>query len=60
MTVLSGTLAFGMGDKVDPAAMKKLSAGGFARMPAEMRHYVEAAAPTTIQITGPVRSRSTT
>jgi quercetin dioxygenase-like cupin family protein len=52
VTVLSGTLAFGMGDKVDPAAMKKLSAGGFARMPAEMRHYVEAAAPTTIQIHG--------
>ena len=50
--MLSGTLAFGMGDKVDPAAMKKLSAGGFARMPAEMRHYVEAAAPTTIQIHG--------
>ena len=50
--MLSGTLAFGMGDKVDPAAMKKLSAGGFARMPAEMRHYVEAAAPTTIQIRG--------
>jgi quercetin dioxygenase-like cupin family protein len=52
VTVLSGTLAFGMGEKVDPASMKKLSAGGYARMPAEMRHYVEATAATMIQIHG--------
>ena len=52
VTVLSGTLAFGMGEKVDPAAMKKLSTGGYARMPAEMRHYVEAASATTIQVHG--------
>jgi quercetin dioxygenase-like cupin family protein len=52
VTVLSGTLAFGMGDKADPAAMKKLSAGGYARMPAEMRHYVTATTATTIQIHG--------
>jgi len=52
VTVLSGTVAFGMGDKVDPAAMKELTAGGFARMPAEMRHYVTAKTEATLQVHG--------
>src|SRR6185436_5081480 len=30
VTVLSGTVAFGMGEKFDPAALKNLSAGGYA------------------------------
>jgi quercetin dioxygenase-like cupin family protein len=52
VTVLAGTVAFGMGDKHDPAAMKDLTAGGFARMPAEMRHYVTAKTAATVQVHG--------
>src|SRR4030095_3358702 len=42
VTVLSGTFALGMGDKFDTAAMKALSAGGYALLPAEMRHFAMA------------------
>jgi quercetin dioxygenase-like cupin family protein len=52
VTVLAGTVAFGMGDKHDPAAMKDLTVGGFARMPAEMRHYVTAKSAATVQVHG--------
>ena len=55
VTVLSGTLAVGMGDKVDDASMKDLTAGGYVSLPAEMRHYVRAKSAATLQIvsTGP-------
>ena len=41
VVVISGTLSFGMGDKLDRAASgnKTLSAGGFALMPAGMNHF---------------------
>ncbi len=51
VTVLSGTLAVGMGDTVDEAAMKDLTAGSFVSMPAESRHYVRAKSAATLQIT---------
>jgi len=55
LTVLSGTLMAGMGEKWDDAAMKSFTAGGFARMPRKTPHYVVAKGETIIQLhaTGP-------
>lgn len=52
VTVLSGTMALGMGEKFDPAALKNLSAGSFAMLPAEMRHFAMATTEATIQVHG--------
>jgi ketosteroid isomerase-like protein len=52
LTILSGTLSVGMGEKFDAAGMQDLTAGGYALLPAEMRHYVVAKTATTIQIHG--------
>lgn len=52
VTVLSGTLALGMGEKFDRASMKSLPAGGYALLPAEMRHFAMARVATTIQVHG--------
>jgi quercetin dioxygenase-like cupin family protein len=51
VTVLSGTLQFGMGDKFDAASMQTLPAGSFATAAKEMRHYAAAKGPTVIQVT---------
>jgi quercetin dioxygenase-like cupin family protein len=50
VTVLSGTLQFGMGDKFDAASMRSLTAGSFIMAEKEMRHYVQAKGPTVIQV----------
>ena len=52
VTVLSGTLALGMGEKFDKAAMKSLPAGGYVLLPAEMRHFAMATTAVTIQVHG--------
>ena len=52
VTVISGTVAFGMGEKFDPAALKSLSAGGYALMPAEMRHFAMAKTSVVLQVHG--------
>jgi quercetin dioxygenase-like cupin family protein len=52
VTVLSGTFAFGMGEKFDRASMKALPAGGYALMPADMRHFAMATTAATIQVHG--------
>ena len=52
ITVLSGTVAFGMGDKLDESAMQDVPAGGFASVPAEMRHTFMAKTAATIQVHG--------
>ena len=52
VTVLSGTFAFGMGEQFDKASMKALPAGGYALMPAEMRHFAMATTAATIQVHG--------
>ena len=52
VTVLSGTFAIGMGDKLDQAALKDLPAGGYAALPATMRHYAMAKTAATIQVHG--------
>lgn len=51
VTVLSGTLQFGMGDKFDAAQMRALPAGSYVTAEKEMRHYVQTKGPTVIQIT---------
>jgi hypothetical protein len=50
VTVLSGTLGAGMGDKFDPATAKFLKPGGFVCMPKEMHHYAWAKGPTIVQV----------
>src|SRR6185436_11127792 len=50
VTVLSGTIAFGMGEKFDKTAMKVMTAGGYAMMPAEMRHFALAKTAVTLQV----------
>ena len=52
VTVLSGTFALGMGEKFDAGAMKELSAGGYALLPADMRHYAMAKTESEIQVHG--------
>jgi quercetin dioxygenase-like cupin family protein len=52
VTVVSGTFAVGMGEKFDKAAMKELPAGGYALLPAEMRHYAMAKTAATVQVHG--------
>lgn len=52
VTVLSGTFAMGMGEVYDESAMKDLPAGGYASMPAQMRHFGLAKTATVVQIHG--------
>ena len=52
VTVLSGTFAMGTGESFDEKAMKDLPAGGYARMPAETRHYALAKTAVTLQVHG--------
>ena len=50
--VLSGKLHYGMGDKLDMAKAKTLTAGHSVTMKAKMNHWVHAPAATTIQVSG--------
>ena len=52
VTVLSGTVALGMGDTFDPAAMQDLPAGGFGTIPSEMHHFFMAKTAATVQVHG--------
>lgn len=52
VTVLSGTFALGMGEVYDESKMKDLPAGGYAAMPAEMRHFGLVKTATVVQIHG--------
>jgi ketosteroid isomerase-like protein len=52
VTVLSGTFALGMGDKLDQAALKDLPAGGVAVLPAQMHHFAMAKTAATVQVNG--------
>jgi quercetin dioxygenase-like cupin family protein len=52
VTVISGTFALGMGDKFDKMTMKDLPAGGYALLPAEMRHFALAKTDSTVQVHG--------
>ena len=52
VTVLSGTLNIGMGDAWDETKGKALSAGSFAAMPPQMRHFAWTSEATIIQLHG--------
>ena len=50
VTVLSGALHVGMGDKLDRSASQTLEPGGFVSLPAKMHHFAWAGTPTVVQI----------
>lgn len=52
VTVISGTLWVGIGDKVNKSAMKPLTAGSFVHVPAKLHHYAMTKTTTVIDITG--------
>jgi quercetin dioxygenase-like cupin family protein len=52
VTVISGTFALGMGDKFDEKTMEVLPAGGYALLPADMRHFALAKTDSTVQVHG--------
>jgi quercetin dioxygenase-like cupin family protein len=52
LTVLSGTINFGMGDTFDAAKLKPMRAGSFIVMPVGTHHFVETREETVIQVHG--------
>lgn len=50
VTVISGALAFGMGDKLDKKHSKMLTAGGYALAPAHMNHFVWTKKGAVVQV----------
>lgn len=52
VTVISGTLNLGMGEKFDKSAGRALAAGSFAFMPPGMRHFAWATGETVLQVHG--------
>ncbi len=52
VSVLSGTLKVGMGDKFDPERMMSFPAGSFAYLDPDMHHYAMADGETVLQIHG--------
>jgi quercetin dioxygenase-like cupin family protein len=52
VTVLSGTLYMGLGDKLDRTKGKALPAGSFSVTPAQTRHFAWTLRPTIIQVHG--------
>lgn len=52
VTVISGVLHLGMGDRVSMANATELRAGSFIAIPSGMRHFVHAAGETVVQIHG--------
>lgn len=55
VTVISGELKVGLGEKFDESAMRALPAGGFFSFPPKTAHFVQATQDTVIQLstTGP-------
>jgi ketosteroid isomerase-like protein/quercetin dioxygenase-like cupin family protein len=52
LTILSGTVALGMGDTWDESKMQALGPGGYAGLPAQMRHSFLAKTAATFQVHG--------
>jgi anti-sigma factor ChrR (cupin superfamily) len=52
VTVISGTLNIGMGDKLDKKHGQALKSGGFLSMPPKMNHYAWTSGATVIQVHG--------
>lgn len=53
VTVISGAMALGMGDKFDEKKMTMLPAGSFGYLDPDMHHYVKMKGATVVQIHGP-------
>ena len=52
VTVLSGTLLYGVGDKVDASKMVSLPAGSYFAVPAGLHHYGKAKGVTIVEVHG--------
>lgn len=52
VTVLSGTVALGMGETFDASALKDVPTGGYFVAPAAMRHFFMTRTAATIQVHG--------
>jgi ketosteroid isomerase-like protein len=52
LTILSGTVALGMGEQWDDSKMTEIPAGGYASLPADMRHYFLSKTAATFQVHG--------
>jgi quercetin dioxygenase-like cupin family protein len=52
VSVVSGKIGYGMGDKLDRHAAKSLAPGNRVSMKAGMNHWVFANAPAVIQVSG--------
>jgi quercetin dioxygenase-like cupin family protein len=52
VTVISGTVNIGMGDKLDPKKGEALKAGGYFHMPKGMHHYAWFSQASVIQFNG--------
>jgi quercetin dioxygenase-like cupin family protein len=50
VTIISGDMSLGMGDKLDMAKSATLRAGGFAVAPANMNHYAWSSAGGVVQV----------
>jgi hypothetical protein len=52
LTVISGTLYLGMGDKMDQESVHPLNAGGYHYLPAKEHHYAFSKGRTVVQVSG--------
>jgi quercetin dioxygenase-like cupin family protein len=52
VTVISGSVAFGTGEKADLAALEPLPPGSFVHLPAGMPHYLQTQEETVVQVNG--------
>jgi len=52
VTVLAGTLHFGMGEKFDRAATRAMPAGSFGYWPVGMKHFAWSQGETVLQLHG--------
>lgn len=52
ITVISGNLMIGLGDKLDQKKSKVLPTGGFARIPPKVHHYAWTNEETVVQLHG--------
>jgi hypothetical protein len=52
VTVISGNLKVGMGDKFDESKMTPFGAGSFAYLDPDMHHYVMANGEVVVQVHG--------
>ncbi|MDQ6872762.1 MAG: SgcJ/EcaC family oxidoreductase [Gemmatimonadota bacterium] len=52
VTIVSGSLGFGMGNTFDASALRTYSPGDFAYIPANHAHFALAHGPTVVQVNG--------